>query len=184
MKTQLTIVTALLGATLFPLPGRASITLELANPEYAACMQVSINGYVAAPPGAITNLVWNWGDGTANRSWFAATHAYAANGVFTVRVTAYSDLNESRTVAEPVNVTTVTSACSAPSLTITLNSQPSTLNVSWPSPSTGWNLQQNTNSVSLLNWSNVTATIQDDGTTKTLIVNAPTGNRFYRLQKP
>jgi hypothetical protein len=59
-----------------------------------------------------------------------------------------------------------------------------TVVVSWPSPSTGWNLQQNTNSVSSLNWSNVTATIQDDGTTRTLIVNPPTGNRFYRLIKP
>ena len=61
--------------------------------------------------------------------------------------------------------------------------QHSTVNVSWASPSTGWTLQQNTNSVSSLNWSNVTATIQDDGTTKTLIVNPPTGNRFYRLKK-
>jgi hypothetical protein len=34
-----------------------------------------------------------------------------------------------------------------------------TVVVFWPSPSTGWNLQQNTNSVSSLNWSNVTATI-------------------------
>jgi hypothetical protein len=41
-----------------------------------------------------------------------------------------------------------------------------------------------TNSVSSVNWSNATATIQDDGTTKTLIVNPPTGNRFYRLHKP
>jgi hypothetical protein len=29
----------------------------------------------------------------------------------------------------------------------------------------------------------VTATIQDDGSTKTFIVNPPTGNRFYRLTK-
>jgi hypothetical protein len=72
----------------------------------------------------------------------------------------------------------------APLLTITLNPQLSTINVSWPSPSTGWELQQNTNSVSSLNWSNVTPTIQDDGATKTLIVNPPTGNRFYRLHKP
>jgi hypothetical protein len=56
--------------------------------------------------------------------------------------------------------------------------------IAWPSPSTGWNLQQNTNSVSSLNWSNVTATIQDDGTTKMLIVNPTTGNRFYRLFEP
>ena len=59
-----------------------------------------------------------------------------------------------------------------------------TVAVTWQSPSTGWELQQNTNSVSSVNWSNVTASIQDDGMAKTLIVNPPTGNRFYRLHKP
>ena len=59
-----------------------------------------------------------------------------------------------------------------------------TVAVLWPSPSTGWNLQQNTNSVSSLNWSNVVTAPLDDGTTKTLIVNPPTGNRFYRLKQP
>jgi hypothetical protein len=57
-----------------------------------------------------------------------------------------------------------------------------TVAVSWPSPSTGWNLQQNANSVSAVTWSDVTGGIQDDGTTKTLIVNPPAGNRFYRLK--
>ncbi len=56
-----------------------------------------------------------------------------------------------------------------------------TVAVTWPSPSTGWTLQQNTNGVSSVNWSNVTSGILDNGTTKTLIVNPPTGNRFYRL---
>ena len=45
----------------------------------------------------------------------------------------------------------------APRLSITLNPQLSTIDVSWPSPSTGWTLQQNTNSVSSVNWSNVTS---------------------------
>ena len=58
-----------------------------------------------------------------------------------------------------------------------------TVVVFWPSPSTGFGLQQNTNSVSSVNWSNVTTGIQDDATTKTLIVNPPTGNRFYRLKQ-
>lgn len=71
----------------------------------------------------------------------------------------------------------------APSLRIFLTSSNAAV-VAWPSPSPGWLLQQNTNSVSSVNWSNVTAIIQDDGTTKTLIVNPPTGNRFYRLSKP
>ena len=57
-----------------------------------------------------------------------------------------------------------------------------TVAVTWPSPSTGWTLQQNTNSVSSLNWSNVISGIQDNGTTKSFIVNPPTGNRFYRVR--
>jgi len=61
---------------------------------------------------------------------------------------------------------------------------PNTLAVSRSQRSSNWSLQQNTNRVSSLNWSNVTATIQDDGTTKTLIVNPPAGNCFYRLFKP
>jgi hypothetical protein len=59
-----------------------------------------------------------------------------------------------------------------------------TVAVFWPSPSTGFTLQQNTNSVSSVNWSNVATTPSDDGATKTVIVNPPTGNRFYRLFKP
>ena len=71
----------------------------------------------------------------------------------------------------------------APALSI-FHTTTNTVAVSWPSPSTGWNLQQNTNSVSSLNWSNVTATIQDDGAAKTLLVSPLTGNRFFRLFKP
>ena len=59
-----------------------------------------------------------------------------------------------------------------------------TVAVSWPSPSTGFTLQQNTNGIGTVNWSNVVTAPVDDGTTKTLIVNPPAGNRFYRLYKP
>ncbi len=69
----------------------------------------------------------------------------------------------------------------APLLSI-FRTSTNTVAVSWPSPSTGWTLQQNTNSVSSVNWSNVTSGIVDDGTTKSLIVNPPSGNRFYRLK--
>jgi hypothetical protein len=71
----------------------------------------------------------------------------------------------------------------APTLTI-LRTTTNTVAVTWPSPSTGFQLQQNTNGVGTLNWSNVTSTISDDGTTKSLIVNPPAGNRFYRLYHP
>jgi hypothetical protein len=71
----------------------------------------------------------------------------------------------------------------APTLSIARTAT-NTVAVTWPSPSTGWTLQQNTNSVSSVNWSNVTSGITDDGTTKSLTVNPPAGNRFYRLHKP
>ena len=71
----------------------------------------------------------------------------------------------------------------APLLSITLTTTNTAL-VSWPSPSTGFNLQVNTNRVASVNWSNAPGTIQDDGTIKYLIVNPPAGNRFYRLFKP
>jgi hypothetical protein len=72
----------------------------------------------------------------------------------------------------------------APLLSITLNPQPSAITLSWPSPSTGFVLQQNTNGIASVNWSNVVTAPGDDGTTRTVIVNPPTGNRFYRLFKP
>jgi hypothetical protein len=73
--------------------------------------------------------------------------------------------------------------CPPPSLTI-FRTATNTAVVSWPSPSTDFGLQQNTNSVSSVNWSNVTTLPTDNGTNKFIIVNPPTGNRFYRLFKP
>ena len=73
--------------------------------------------------------------------------------------------------------------CGTPSLTI-FRSSTNTAVVSWPSPSTGFGLQQNTNSLSSVNWSNVATTPGDNGTNKFIIVNPPNGNRFYRLFKP
>ncbi|MBE0543590.1 MAG: hypothetical protein IH623_19770 [Verrucomicrobia bacterium] len=80
-------------------------------------------------------------------------------------------------------VTAAVQTPDAPLLSI-LHTTTNTVAVSWPSPSTGWTLQVNTNSASSVNWSNVTSGIQDSGTTKTLIVNPPAGSRFYRLFQP
>jgi len=44
----------------------------------------------------------------------------------------------------------------APTRSITLNAQRSTISVSWTSPSIGLTLQRNTNGVGSANWSNVT----------------------------
>jgi hypothetical protein len=67
----------------------------------------------------------------------------------------------------------------APTLTIFLTST-NTAVVSWPSPSNGWHLQQNT-AVSGGLWTAPPETVNDSGTTKFIIVNPPAGNRWYRL---
>jgi hypothetical protein len=68
----------------------------------------------------------------------------------------------------------------APQLTITLTTT-NTAMVSWPSPSTGFNLQQNTN-LTTVNWVTPAESVTDNGTIKYIIVNPPVGDRYYRLK--
>jgi hypothetical protein len=70
----------------------------------------------------------------------------------------------------------------APVLSILLTSTNSAM-VYWPSPSTGFNLQQHTN-LATTNWVAVSQTVSNNGTINFIIVNPPAGNRYYRLFKP
>jgi hypothetical protein len=70
----------------------------------------------------------------------------------------------------------------APLLKIVLT-RTNTAIVSWPSPSTGFNLQQSA-SLSTPGWAAPPQTVNDDGIDKFIIVNAPAGKEFYRLSKP
>jgi hypothetical protein len=70
----------------------------------------------------------------------------------------------------------------APGLNIKLTTT-NTAMVYWLSPSMGYNLQVNTN-LATTNWVSPTESVTDNGTIKYIIVNPPTGNRFYRLFKP
>lgn len=71
----------------------------------------------------------------------------------------------------------------APLLNISLTPTNTAL-IWWTSPSTGFNLQQNTNGLGTLNWSNVTVAPTDNGTIKSIVVSPSPGHRFYRLVKP
>ena len=70
----------------------------------------------------------------------------------------------------------------APLLAIRLISS-SVAQVSWPSPSTGFTLQQNSD-LNSTNWVNAPQAVTDNGTNKFITVSPPNGNRFYRLVKP
>ena len=69
----------------------------------------------------------------------------------------------------------------APPLAITRTTT-NTVVVSWPSPSLGFTLQENSD-LRTTNWTSAGAAT-DNGTNKFIIVNPPAGNRFYRLYKP
>jgi hypothetical protein len=69
----------------------------------------------------------------------------------------------------------------APLLSVSLTATNAVL-VSWPYPSTGFNLQQN-GALSTPNWVGVTNTPTQVGQQWQVIVQPPTGNRFYRLLK-
>lgn len=70
----------------------------------------------------------------------------------------------------------------APVLAIRLTST-NTVMVYWPSPSTGFNLQLNTN-LTTTNWIAATNSVTDIGTIKYILVDPPAGNRYYRLRNP
>ena len=70
----------------------------------------------------------------------------------------------------------------APLLSIKLTAT-NTAMVYWPSPSTGYNLQVNTN-LATANWVAPAESVTDNGTLKYIIVNPPSGRRFYRLKSP
>ena len=55
--------------------------------------------------------------------------------------------------------------------------------VYWPSPSTGFKPQVNTD-LATTNWLAPPETVTDDGTNKYIIVHPQAGSRFYRLKNP
>jgi uncharacterized repeat protein (TIGR03803 family) len=68
-----------------------------------------------------------------------------------------------------------------PSLSVIYSN--SSLVISWPSPSTGFVLQQNS-VLSTTNWAAVDATADDDGTNKSIVISSPVETGFFRLQHP
>jgi hypothetical protein len=54
--------------------------------------------------------------------------------------------------------------------------------VSWPSPSTGFGLQSNTN-LATANWMDFGGAVNDNGVTRSVVFSSPTGNLYFRLKK-
>jgi hypothetical protein len=56
--------------------------------------------------------------------------------------------------------------------------------VYWTFPSTGFRLQQNLNLANSGGWSTPAETVTNNGTVNYIIVNPPTGTRYFRLINP
>jgi hypothetical protein len=69
----------------------------------------------------------------------------------------------------------------SPSLSIIRSNNDVT--VSWPYPSLGFLLQENS-SITTGNWTNVAQMPSDNGTNRIVTISLPTGNRFFRLRSP
>lgn len=74
----------------------------------------------------------------------------------------------------------VVQTAGAPTSTITHSGN--TVKVSWPYPSTGWTLQQNSD-LTTTSWS-TSSGISDNGTNKSITITSPPGNLFFRLRNP
>ena len=57
-----------------------------------------------------------------------------------------------------------------------------TVVITWPSPSAGFLLQQNPQ-LGTVNWINVSQSPADNGTTKSVVINPPSGTLFFRLKQ-
>lgn len=71
----------------------------------------------------------------------------------------------------------------APTLTITINHQLSTITVAWPYPSTGWTLENNTDLTLPANWL-PSGGVSNDGVSNFITITSPADNLFFRLQQP
>jgi hypothetical protein len=149
-------------------------------PVISGLLQVNI-----LPAGAVTaGAQWSVDGPLPVRD--SGTYTVLAVGTHTVYFTTVSGwttpANQQVTIFEgqwTTNYGTYVLSGSAPTLAVTLTSTNTAL-VSWPSPSTGWNLQQNTN-LATMNWITPPESVNDDGTNKSIVVNPPAGNMFYRL---
>ena len=73
----------------------------------------------------------------------------------------------------------VVQTAGAPTLTITHSG--TSVIVSWPSPSTGWSLQQ-CGDVKTCQWGGCGYTVSDHGTTKSITITPPTGTLYFHLK--
>jgi hypothetical protein len=162
-------------------------------PDSVAAADVNGDGYVDL-------ICANQWDGTLTVLTNNGSGGFGSNATYTVGYNPFSvvaaDLNgdgkvdiacanrNSNSVSVFFNNSIFPLATATPPLNV--NPSGSGIQVSWPSASAGWSLQQNPN-LTTMPWgpSGYSGyTISDNGTTKSLTIPSPPGNMFFRLFHP
>ena len=80
-------LSGVIASSYFAGPG---VSFQLARPERDG-PTVTIDGAIQSRDFNISRIVWDWGDGTAEDSWFPARHTYAEPGRYMFSVVVYAD---------------------------------------------------------------------------------------------
>ncbi len=110
--------------------GKLTIAVEpAASPPVVHLDAPSVAGLTASLAGtdspgsngfAITELTWQWGDGTTTTGWFPQSHTYAAGGTYTITVTATDSDGQTGTASTTVTVNAPSSNASPLNITNTM----------------------------------------------------------------
>jgi len=88
-----------------PLPVSAEITLGELTTTYGECGLVTVNGGAWEDGYPITDIDWEWGDGSAYSRQFPAIHQYELNGTYDIVLTVHGPSGATRTEHLGVQVT-------------------------------------------------------------------------------
>lgn len=94
------IITGLNGASTVDAYSSDSVVL---SPPCVNGLMVDMNGG-ASPGSDVTQIIWNWGDGTETISFFVVSHVYETQGTYTITATAYYNDGSSASASTKVSV--------------------------------------------------------------------------------
>jgi hypothetical protein len=142
------------------------------DPYNVPTLQFSINGNQIGPEITLSTSSGQW------QQFIAVWNSGATNGaaIFVV-----DDNPNGYTYGNDFALDDFSFSIAPPSLGIGFPNN--AMVISWPSPSTGFVLQQNAD-LSTTNWADSTLPVNDNGTTKSVSNSATAGNLFFRLWHP
>jgi hypothetical protein len=155
--------------------GTVSLLVINKDPTNTLTSHVTLSGYV--PNAVATVRSFGIPQDEATRTNGPAADQDIATGSFT------SVSPDFAYAFPPYSLTLFTFAPGGAPLLAIFPTATNTVVVQWPSPSSGWMLQENTD-LTPSGWGTASDTIYDDGTNRFIVVDPTAGNLYFRLSNP